>query len=77
VQLSYTSGLGKKSYPEEIRHLLLGPAGSGDVDHYVDEHEVELWNIRAEERIYFLNTGISMGDARDCARSLHRRVFGH
>jgi hypothetical protein len=53
--------LGKKSYPEEIRHLLLGPAGSGDVDQYVDEHEVELWKIRAEERIYFLNTEIEPG----------------
>jgi hypothetical protein len=59
--------LGKKSYPEAIRHLLLGPAGSGDVDQYVDEHEVELWKIRAEERIYFLNIDLFKNEYWDRA----------
>jgi hypothetical protein len=67
VQISYTSGLGKKSYPEEIQHLLLGPAGSGDVGQYVDEHEVELWKIGAEERIYFLNIDLFKNEYWDRA----------
>jgi hypothetical protein len=56
IKQTIRSGIIKLDRWSKSLHVQISyTSGSGDVDQYVDEREVELWRIRAEERIYFLN----------------------